>query len=763
MKKLALLLLLFVFSATSFAQFNSQFRKKYQIAEGYINQDQFAQALPYFLELDALSPNNPNILFHIGACYVETKTELQQAKKYLDVAKSYVSTDYRGHFKETSSPIHTYLYLGRVNLLLNHFDEAILSFEKFLSYLTSDNTDFITETESLFNNAKNAKELTKNPISLEINNLGEAINTPWPEYAPVLSPDLSFMIFTSRRPESTGGLKDPTGKYFEDIYIADYYPETNTWENVRMLPGDVNTSGHEASISISWDGKTLFLYRDDKGIGNIYMSVLEGEEWGKPVKLSAPVNTKNYENHAFLSPDGKTLYFVSDRPGGYGKKDIWASERLGFNSWGTPVNLGPNINTQQDEDSPLMLSNGKSLYFSSKGHNGMGGYDIFISEQDENKQWGAPINIGYPINTTGDDIFFVPTLDGSQAFYATTRNDGFGDLDIYHLTINKRATTNIKGTVIDTISNKPSPANITVYNAQSMEVVYQTANNKETGEYELQLPAGVEYIIHIETETGTRFKDTVYVADVFAENIRFSNPYYLLNQDALTVDTLVRNVNFGKQVGQRYVLRNVHFDFDKATLRPESEMELNQLVDFLNAHPEIKIEISGHTDNKGGAEYNQTLSQNRAQAVTDYLVDKGISRDRLRYIGFGMLQPMASNDTDEGRQLNRRVEYRVMGVGVFDKEQQQGVALADVYLEEGTTDMKHYYIVVASLRKQQTADEVKQSFISKGYKETITIGREGRGPIRVAIKKHDTKEDALEALQKYRDELKNQSIWILEY
>ena len=775
MKKVFLISAFSLISTILFAQFNSAFKKNYNLAEDYTFVDNYVDALPYFLICDSLVPNNPNILFHIGVCYLLSKSHTEIAVSYLERVTPYVSTDYYGSFNETTAPVFTFYYLGMAYQEMNAFDQAIESYQKFKYYLTNEDIDWQKDVSRRIEQVYTAKRYYGNPVRIRTKNMGSVVNSEYADYAPVISPDMDYMIFTSRRAGSTGEKRDLTGQYYEDIYIADYAPETDEFSNLKKLPGGVNTAGHEASISMSWDGNTLFIYRDDKGVGNIYMSNKVDGQWSQAIKLAAPINTKYYENHAFLSPDGKQLYFVSNRPGGYGGKDIWVSERLGDNKWGDPVNLGTSINSEYDEDSPVLLSDGKTLYFSSKGHENMGGYDVFVSVF-ENGKWSAPVNLGYPINTTDDDIFFVPTLDGSIGYFATNRFDSYGNLEIYKLTVIEPIDmmASIRGVVKDTTTGAIVLANIEVYDIAGEQVIVSTSNDKVTGEYLFSVPVGRTYEITMETKYGLIVLDKVNVPDIKTEKQSFFRPYYLLAQEEFVrLDTLVKNVNVGQRMGDRFVLRNVHFDFDKATLRPESETELNLLADFMNKFPEVKIEIMGHTDDRGSASYNQRLSENRALAVLTYLVEDGIPADRMRYKGYGFDQPIASNETDMGRQLNRRVEFRIVGTGTFENIPYEILAMQEKQPEypiehKGDQDSdvmktKEFYIIGGSFSYLKNAERSRDDFKTKGYPETQILGLNSLGTFRVALKQFATKDEALKELPKHRKALSDETLWILEY
>lgn len=773
MKYLSFVLIFFGLIQLSNAQFNSNFKKLYELADGYIYEENYLDALPCFQKLDSMAPNNANLQFYLGLCYLQSFEQKDKASKFLELASQNISTDYYGNFNEKSAPVFTYYYLGKAYFYEEKFELALENFDKFRYYLTPEDAELIKDVNRQIAITYNARNLTANPIQVRTENLGSIINSSYPDYAPVMSPDQSFFIFTSRREGSTGGKKDQKGKYFEDIYIAKSDKEKGTFSDMQLLPGSVNTNGHEASISMSWDGSTLFIYRDDKGDGNIYMSKIEDGKWTAAEKLGSEINTKYYENHACLSPDGETLYFVSSRPGGVGAKDIWMSKRIGHNKWGKAVNLGPSINSEYNEDSPMILSDGKTLYFSSEGHECMGGYDIFYSVF-ENNEWNFPRNIGYPLNTVNDDVFFIPTLDGKQAYYASEFGDCYGDLDIYRVFVIGKAEqiAILSGFIKDTIMNEPIASRVTIYDAVTDEIYSQTESDKETGSFSASLKSGHKYKVVVTTASGLLIQDFLDIPYSGNDELAFYKPYYFGNSVAVEPDTILERINVGQRMGDRFVLRNVYFDFDKSTLRPESKTELDRLVSLLFALPDLKIELSGHTDNYGSRSYNKTLSENRSMAVVQYLVAAGIDSKRLTYMGYGFDQPIATNETDAGRQLNRRTEFRIAG-SVND-----GITLGH-YLTEANLNVTdnidaarysdvlidykpRWYVIGGSFLFLKNAEKFRDELRNSGYPSAEIIGQNSTGSYRVSYKSFDSKDAALKALNGLKTESCNESLWILQ-
>ncbi|MCS7162161.1 MAG: OmpA family protein [Bacteroidia bacterium] len=516
---------------------------------------------------------------------------------------------------------------------------------------------------------KNAEKYLSNPVPVTIRNLGAAINSPYPDYAPVISADETVLLFTSRRPGSTGNQRASDGLPYEDIYISEKNPD-GSWGPVRNLGGPLNTSVHDACVALSADGQTLFLFNSENG-GDIFISRLKGRKWLFPRNMGPPINSKYWEPSVCLSADERLLFFVSDRPGGLGGRDIYLCRRLPNGKWSTPINLGPPVNTPYDEDGPFFHPDGKTLFYSSNGPNSMGGFDIFRSELRPDSTWSTPINLGYPINTAGDEIYFVLSASGLHGYYASEREDSYGEKDIYMIDFSamppppqpvaqqKEETptlssepapltfrpnlTLVTGTIYDAETKAPLEATITILDNLKGDTIAVLTSNAATGKYLISLPAGRNYGITVSAE-GYAFHSENFIVEE-------TQGYREVRKD------------IGLQKYKRgtiIVLRNIFFDFDKWTLRPESQIELERVYQLLKEQPTLKVRIAGHTDSFGSDEYNQRLSENRARAVYEYLIQRGIPSERLSYIGYGESRPIDTNDTEEGRQNNRRVELEIL-------------------------------------------------------------------------------------------------------
>ncbi|HBG70349.1 MAG: hypothetical protein A2W93_15825 [Bacteroidetes bacterium GWF2_43_63] len=678
MKNIIISLVCLLFSVTLGAQnveFNkANFSDKKVLKEALKNIEQgdnyFGQgvgarknALESYLKAQNVNPNNAMLNYKIGICY--RKMNIEKSLEHLQKAESlnpncddslyyWLGTAYQGNYK---------------------FNEAIESYKTFKNKLSPKQySDVAPALNKRIQECETGITMVANPVKVFIDNLGASINTANREYSPFINADESVLTFTSRRPNTIGGKLDAQDQmYYEDIYIAESASED--WKVIN--PGKpLNSKVHDATAGLSGDGQTLFIYKDVHN-GDIYQCKLKGDKWDKPVALPKTINTKFHESSVSLSPDGRTLYFISDKEGSAGGRDIWVSTLDKKGKWGKATNL-KDLNTIYDEESIFMHPDGKTLYFSSQGHKTMGGFDIFKATF-ENGKWSEPQNLGYPINTPDDDLFFTIAASGLHAYMMSdTRKDGYGDRDLYRVTfilekpvltnsednliawrtepvsekviestlaVNTASLTLLKGRVLDEATKQPIEASLILTDNTINEELATFTSNSATGKYLVSLPSGKNYGLAVKAD-GYLFH---------SEN--FDIPNAAAYQE-IEKDIYLKKVEVGKEI----VLKNIFFDFNKSTLRPESKNELANLTQLMKENPTLKIEISGHTDNVGSAAYNKTLSQSRAKAVVDYLIAAGIASDRMTSVGYGFDKPIAPNDTDEGRQLNRRTEFKIISL-----------------------------------------------------------------------------------------------------
>ncbi len=625
----------------------------------------YQQALTFYSEAYKFNPNNASLNYNMGYCYVKLR-KLKEAIPYFESVLK-LEPNFGGDIK---------FLLAKCYHIDYKFDEAIELLINYRKTLTPEEISrFEKEIDKELAECRKGKELVSNPVRVIIENVGDKINTEYPDYSPVINADRSLLMFTSMRPTTTGGgIDEYRNQYFEDIYIS-RKDENGQWTAPQNPGKPLNSETHDAILGVSADGQQLFLYRDEGG-GDILFSKLSGDQWQKPENMGKNINTPYHESTASFSFDYLTIYFVSDRPGGYGGHDIYSSRKDEKGRWSPAQNMGGDINTPYEETGIFAHPDGKTFYFSSQGHQTMGGFDIFKITY-ENGKFSAPVNLGYPVNTTGDDVFFSISANGKYGYYSSSNKEGFGSHDIYQISFlgkEKDLITNtednliafknsgvqekvimqkvdieevnlmiLKGTITDEYTNVPLFATLELTDLTTNKVVATFENNKTTGKYLVSLPGGKNYGITVNSDQCLFYSDNVDLS---------ANTGY---------NEVVKDIQLKKiAVGSSVVLKNIFFDSGKSTLKPESEKELENLLKLLNEIPTLKIEISGHTDNVGSAAFNKNLSEKRAKAVVDYLVGKGINADRLTFMGYGFDQPKASNDTPEGRQENRRTEFKVL-------------------------------------------------------------------------------------------------------
>ena len=507
--------------------FKEEYKKVVTLFEG----ENYDSALPLLEELANHSEGNDNIKFLIGFCYLESHVDKAKAIPYFEdiLARDNnltIGWDYRNH-KEKKAPLKIMEYMGEAYHYNYQFDKALASFEEYKEFLGDANVEELREVNKSMRMSKYAKKLMETPVNIEVDNLGKSINSKYADYAPVVSADEHQIYFTTRRKGVKGENLTEDGKYFEDIFYS--VIEKNKWTPALNMGDSINTGNHEATMSISADGEQLLMYKYELGSGGIYLSKKAGLEWMSPEKLGSDINTEAWESHANFSADGSLIYFTSDRKGGRGGRDIYFAKKSPTGEWAMSQTEGLElINTPYDEESPFLHPDGKTLYFSSKGHQTMGGFDIFVSVFDDSTGgWGEPENIGYPVNTTGDDVFYIPSTDGKRAYFSSEREGGFGDQDIYVLhfpDVKEKNLTVYKGLVKDFEGDVPENLRIYVSDANSGETLGEYKPNSAEGNYLLVLAAGGDYFIDFKQNDDQNnfqpYRDTISVAlDAGFENI----------------------------------------------------------------------------------------------------------------------------------------------------------------------------------------------------------------------------------------------------
>ena len=503
----------------------------------------YHKAIPVAKSLVKSDPDNPHFNYLAGYCIYQENVNTKEAIPYFEKAILTVERIYnRMLITEDNAPIDSYYYLAKSYQIDYQLDNAIFHYNLFLEKAHKKNR-FIGDAKKQIDNCNYAKHRVSKPVRLEIQNLGKGVNSAFSDYSPVVSIDEQTIFFTSRRLREDSSnyyyrdYKD--GGYFEDIYFSKK-DEKGVWGKAQLVDFS-RKDNHEATLNLRNDGKVLYVYRDDKGDGNLYESEYDEEDsiWTEPGRIiGSNINTKFHETHMTTTEDQQMMCFVSDREGGQGGKDIYRVVILPDGEWSKPLNLGPVINTPEDEDGPFISPDGKTLYFSSKGHKGMGGYDIFYSEFiDSTNSWSEPKHLGYPINSTDDDVFFVVSKDGHRAYYSSLQNkDGFGEKDIYminHLEAVKKELTLIKGYVI-AAKNQPFPRDIEILvrENETGEMRQISKPQPKNGSFLFLVLPGFEYNVvfkrgeeevfneNVFIEYGTAFKETHEVIPLGPVDIR---------------------------------------------------------------------------------------------------------------------------------------------------------------------------------------------------------------------------------------------------
>ena len=501
-----------------------------------------------------------------------------------------------------------------------------------------------------------AARAIQQPVPFEPKNLGPAINSSDPEYYPCITADDATFIFTRRvtEPEVV-----PHG--MQEDFMVSHRGSDGNWEAAKPIP-TVNTRHYnEGAGTLTPDGRFIVFTKcalaDDsyggelRGLGScdLFISRRIGDRWSTPENLGPPVNSRNWETQPSMGSDGRTLYFIRGTQAADGIKsmDIYTTVLQADGRWSKPEKLGPTVNTEYEEESVQIHPDGKTLYFSSNGHPGFGGLDIFVSRKQDDGAWGPALNLGYPINTGADENSLLVSADGRVAYFASDRAGGLGDLDLYSFELYPEARPQpvgyIRGKVTDKITGKAVEADVELFDIATGELATAAYSDPRTGEFLVCLPTGRSYALNAGSE-GYLFFSQNY--DVAAN----------ANKGPITLDVPLSPLTAGSVIA----LRNIFFNTASYELLPSSNAELEKLVQLLSANPTLRIELGGHTDDVGADAANMTLSDQRAKAVRDFVVGKGIDAARITAKGYGETKPVAANDTEEGRAQNRRTEVTVL-------------------------------------------------------------------------------------------------------
>jgi outer membrane protein OmpA-like peptidoglycan-associated protein len=573
------------------------------------------------------------------------------AQIYLDKGRGEEAVDYflRGLEVNPDAYPEGYLKVAGVEYAIGKYTEAL---KHFRTWNDARGTDQVLPENArrLEKNLEFAAAAVQHPVPFDPRSLGEAVNSDLFEYWPSLSVDENTLFMTVLGPQNP---EYPPSRLQlqEDFYYSERVE--GDWCERKNLGPPVNTNNNEGAQTVTADGGLIFFTACNRPDGHgsmcdLYVTEMKNGRWSAPKNLGDIINTRYSEKHPAVSADGRTLIFASNRPGGRGDYDLWMS-RKEDDAWGAPENLGDSINTWGAEQSPFIHPDQQTLYFASDGWPGMGRTDLFISRLDTSGSWSTPENLGYPINTHNEEVGLVVNARGTTAYYSSNRRAGT-DTDIFSFELPEKTrpapVSFIKGRVYDARTMRGIAAIFQLIDLETGEIAMESTSSEEEGAYFLSLPSGKQYAFNV------------------------SHPGYLFYSDNFSIErTYSRLQPFIKDIplepvmeGKTIVLKNIFYDTDDYTLREESKVELEKVIDFLKENPSVRIEISGHTDDTGTPEYNRILSENRAKEVVRYLAGKDVDPSRLVAKGYGETLPVADNSNEKGRALNRRTELKILSL-----------------------------------------------------------------------------------------------------
>lgn len=629
----------------------------------------FPQALEHYLKAYKYNSDCAKLNYKIGVCFLATD-KFYHATEYLEKA----------YLKDNNVTDDIHYMLARAYHLNLDFENAIEQYKAYYSsFSVKELEKFDVGVDNYIKQCKYGMDLVNNPVRVIINNLGGRVNSEYDDYNPVLHPNLDIMYFTSRRKTDGKDRRfEGDNKFYENVFTSEQVGDV--WKRAKILDNKLDSKGNESVLTISPDGTKIYLYNGNENAGDILVSELKKGSWKSPKGISRRILSKDKETTIAFSPDGTEMFFVSNQDGSIGGMDLFYSKLDERENWTDPINMGAAINTIYDEEGVYWHPKEDKVYFSSQGHNSMGGFDVFVIERDEEGMWSNPTNLGYPINSPNDDIFFKIDENGKQAYYSSVRDNGFGGKDIYKIIfLGEEKEMKLKtediflawnynpvedmfyhdptelkvdtalfmvGMVTDSKSAQPIElAKIEIIDLDESKII-ATGLTDTSGLYKVKIPKKKDYGVEVTA------KDYLFFVSIAHLSIK------------QVVDSKIRT-NFQLDridVGAKMILKNIFFETNKATIKSESEAEMERVAKLLNENPTIRLEISGHTDNVGSYRANQRLSEARAKSVVDYLVEQGVAEDRLEYKGYSFNQPVADNNTAQGRAQNRRVEFKVLSI-----------------------------------------------------------------------------------------------------
>ena len=556
-------------------------------------------------------------------------------------------------------PLVEYFYLAGMHMAIGCYEKCLKNAVRYKNSPLADQR-YIGRIDKMIENCEFAIEAIKNPVDFNPINLGSSINSELPEYFPSITADDSTFLFTRR----VNDLSAPGGRQ-EEIFVSKKTPN-NHWSNSSLVSNAINSKYNEGAPTFSPDGQYIIFvgcetgakgdyeYGDDrKGYGScdLFYSQNNGTNWSKPVNLGSKINSKHWETQPSFSSDGKTLYFIRgmtyDRQRrNPDNQDIYVTTITEDGQWSKPEKLPPNINSPHREESVQIHPDGKTLYFSSNGHPGMGGMDLYMSRKLDDNTWSDPINLGYPLNTYKNDISILISPKGDKGYFSSDREGGYGDLDLYSFNVDKKfkplPITFIKGKIIDAESKLPLFAFFQLTDLKKGNIISQMQSKLENGEFLITVPKNIDFALHAEKE-GYMF----YSRNIYRDNLSLSKDGFLIIQ--------LEKVKPGT-----FILENIFFEKSKSSLKKSSLVELNKVLKLMQINPDLKIQISGHTDSDGDDDFNLELSINRAKSVVNWLIENNIDQNRLSFKGYGETRPIEENNSIANKAKNRRTELTII-------------------------------------------------------------------------------------------------------
>ncbi|MCX6247285.1 MAG: OmpA family protein [Bacteroidetes bacterium] len=643
---------LLLFSMTAHAQtsdlctrsYDKKIEKSYDEGIDFLKKGNYTEAARIMKGIIGKEPDFTDAYYVLGLSYFKrTNSNFKEAEKnFLKVVELCPSYN-----------VYTYYYLAEISYGAEKYDSAIRYCDIFMKDVDKIKSDKdYSRAADLLKYSKFYQQMIHDPVPFDPK-VVEGISTPENEYLPIITADNKMAFFT-REMKLTGEKNTliQSEKFKEKFMFSQLQPD-GKFDAGEEMPDPFNLNDNEGGATLTVDNKMLFYtvckYTLNHTYYNcdIYYSEYVDGEWTPIRSVSDKINLPTtWESQPSISADGKTLYFVSDRAGGYGGYDIYRSVKSDNGDWGTPINLGPFINSTGNEKSPFIHPDGKTLYFSSDGWLGLGGYDIFYARLNEDGTWSGPVNIGYPINSPDDEVGFFVSTDGQKGYFASNKLKGIGGWDLYSFDLYDKARPGkvlfLSGTVKAESETDMANTRIELKNMETKKIS-EIPLDSITGKYVAVAPFNNDYIMTVKKE-GYVY-ETRYIAKI---DSTYRMPAHL--------DLEIQHIELNKS----YRINDIYFAFNSFTLTEESKSVLDLLIEFLAENSNIYIEIQGHTDNIGNAAENLKLSANRAKSVYDYLVSKDIAAKRLTYKGYGKMVPVASNDTEEGRAKNRRTVFVII-------------------------------------------------------------------------------------------------------